>query len=267
MAIDPTAIVAATALIEDGARIGPGCRIGPFCAIGPEVTLGEGVTLHSHVAVAGVTSIGAGTEIFPFASIGHAPQDLKFAGERTELIVGERNRIREHCTMNPGTVGGGGVTRVGNGNLFMMGTHVAHDCILGDGIIMANNATLGGHCVVEDNVVLGGLTGVHQFVRLGRGCMVGGMTGVQGDVIPFGMVTGNRASLVALNLTGLKRRGADRAHINGLRAVFAEMTKSHGTLQERVAAAAGGQSENPLVAELVRFVTANSSRAFVPIAD
>ena len=266
MAIDASATVAPTALIEPGASVGPGCNIGAFCVIGPEVTLGEGVTLHSHVAVAGVTTIGAGTEIYPFASIGHAPQDLKFAGERTELIVGARNRIREHCTMNPGTVGGG-VTRIGNDNLFMMGTHVAHDCVLGDGIIMANNATLGGHCVVEDNVVLGGLTGVHQFVRLGRGCMVGGMTGVQGDVIPFGMVTGNRASLVALNLTGLKRRGEDRARINGLRAVFAEMTKGHGTLQERVAAAAEGQSENPLVAELVRFVTAGSSRSFVPIAD
>ena len=195
MAIHPTAELHPTAVVEDGAEIGAGCRVGAYSVIGPEVALAEGVVVHSHVALAGVTRIGAGTVIFPFASIGHIPQDLKFTGERAELIIGARNRIREHCTMNPGTAGGGGATRVGDDGLFMVGTHVAHDCIVGNHVIMANNATLAGHCVVEDHVILGGLAAVHQHVRLGRGAMIGGLAGVVADVIPYGSVTGERAHL------------------------------------------------------------------------
>ncbi|PJN94377.1 acyl-[acyl-carrier-protein]--UDP-N-acetylglucosamine O-acyltransferase, partial [Amaricoccus sp. HAR-UPW-R2A-40] len=201
-------IIHPTAVVEPGARIGAGCRIGPYCVIGPDVMLAEGVILHSHVAIAGVTSIGAGTEIWPFASVGSAPQDLKYAGERTELIIGAKNRIREYATLNTGTVQGGGVTRIGDGNLLMMSIHVGHDCVIGNGVILVNNATLGGHVTIEDNVIVGGLSAVHQFCRLGRGAMIGGLTGVVADVIPYGMVVGERGHLGGLNLVGLKRRGA-----------------------------------------------------------
>ena len=262
MSIDVTAEIHPTAIVEDGAEIGPRCRIGPYCVIGTDVTLGADVVLESHVAVAGITRIGNGTRIWPFASIGHAPQDLKYSGERTELVIGARNRIREHSTMNPGTVGGGGVTRIGDDNLLMMGCHVAHDCIVGNRVIMANNATLGGHCVVEDFVVMGGICGVHQFVRLGTGCMVGGMTGVAADVIPYGMVIGDRGELSGLNLVGLKRRNVERSQIHGLRAAFRDLFDGEGTLQSRAAAVAVRHKGNPLVAEVARFITADSSRSF-----
>lgn len=262
MAIDTTAEIHPTAIIEDGAEIGAGVRIGPYCVVGPKVTLGPSVVLESHVAVAGKTSIGEATRIFPFASIGHIPQDLKFHGEDVELVIGARNSIREHTTMNPGTGAGGGITRVGDGNLFMMSTHVAHDCIIGNNVIMANNATLGGHVVIEDNVVVGGLAAIHQFVRIGRGAMIGGLAGVVADVIPYGSVMGERAHLAGLNLVGLKRRGAERAEIHGLRNAFAEMFEGEGNLQERVARAAAKYAGNPLVDEVARFVTTESSRSF-----
>ncbi|TPE53564.1 acyl-ACP--UDP-N-acetylglucosamine O-acyltransferase [Amaricoccus solimangrovi] len=262
MAIDPGASIHPTAIIEDGAEIGAGARIGPYCVVGPEVVLGEGVVLHSHVAVAGITRVGPGTQIFPFASIGHAPQDLKYAGERTELVIGANNRVREHVTMNPGTAGGGGVTRVGDGGLFMMSVHIGHDCQVGDGVILANNATLAGHVVLGDNVILGGLAAVHQFVRIGRGAMIGGLAGVVADVIPYGSVIGERAHLAGLNLVGLKRRGAERAQIHGLRAAFGEIFAEEGSLRERADAAAAKHAGNPLVEEVLRFITAESSRSF-----
>ncbi len=262
MGIDPTAEVHATAVIETGAEIGPGCRIGPYCVIGPEVTLGPRVVLHSHVALAGRTRIGEDTVVFPFASLGHIPQDLKFHGEKVELVIGARNRIREHVTMNPGTEGGGGITRVGDDNLFMMATHVAHDCVVGNHVIMANNATLGGHVVIEDYVILGGLSAVHQYVRLGRGAMLGGMAGVAADVIPYGSVLGDRAHLAGLNLVGLKRRGAGREDIHGLRAAFGEMFEGEGNLQERVRRVGEKHADNPLVQEVVDFVTSESARSF-----
>jgi UDP-N-acetylglucosamine acyltransferase len=262
MAIDSTAQIHPTAIIEDGAEIGAGARVGPYCVVGPRVSLGPNVVLESHVAVAGKTSVGEATRIFPFASIGHIPQDLKFRGEEVELIVGARNSIREHTTMNPGTGAGGGVTRVGDGNLFMMSTHVAHDCIIGNNVIMANNATLGGHVVIEDDVVVGGLAAIHQFVRIGRGAMIGGMAGVVADVIPYGSVMGERAHLAGLNLVGLKRRGAGREAIHGLRGAFAEMFEGEGNLQERVRRVAEKHPGNPLVAEVVDFVTSESSRSF-----
>lgn len=262
MAIDTTAQIHPTAIIEDGAEIGAGARIGPYCVVGPKVTLGPNVVLESHVAVAGRTSVGEATRIFPFASIGHIPQDLKFHGEDVELVIGARNSIREHTTMNPGTGAGGGITRVGDGNLFMMSTHVAHDCIIGNNVIMANNATLGGHVVIEDNVVVGGLAAIHQFVRIGRGAMIGGLAGVVADVIPYGSVMGERAHLAGLNLVGLKRRGAERAEIHGLRNAFAEMFEGEGNLQERVARAAAKHAGNPLVEEVARFVTTESARSF-----
>jgi UDP-N-acetylglucosamine acyltransferase len=262
MAIDTTAEVHPTAVIEPGAEIGAGCRIGAYSVVGSEVVLGPEVVLHSHVVVTGHTRIGTGTVVFPFASIGHVPQDLKFRGERVELVIGARNTIREHVTMNPGTAGGGGVTQVGDDCLFMMSTHVAHDCSVGNHVIMANNATLAGHVEVGDWVVLGGLAAIHQHVRLGRGAMIGGLAGVVADVIPYGSVMGERAHLAGLNLVGLKRRQAARAEVAALRSAFSEMFAGEGTLQERVAAVAARHAGNPLVEEIVAFVTAGSSRSF-----
>lgn len=262
MAIDSSAQIHPTAIVEDGAGVGPGARIGPYCVVGPEVTLGPGVVLESHVAVAGKTSIGEATHIFPFASIGHIPQDLKFRGEQVELVIGARNSIREHTTMNPGTGAGAGITKVGDGNLFMMSTHVAHDCVIGNNVIMANNATLAGHVIVDDNVVIGGLAAIHQHVRIGTGAMIGGLAGVVADVIPYGSVMGERAHLAGLNLVGLKRRGAGRDQIHGLRNAFTEMFAGEGNLQERVRGAAAKHSGNPLVEEIARFITSESSRSF-----
>lgn len=262
MAIHPTAEVHPTAVIAAGAVIGAECRIGPYCVLGEAVTLGDRVRLVSHVAVDGITRIGEDTQIFPFASIGHSPQDLKYAGEPTELVVGARNRIREHVTMNPGTAGGGGITRVGDDNLFMMGAHVAHDCQVGSHVVMANNATLAGHVVVGDNVILGGLAGAHQYVRIGRGAMIGGLAGVPADVIPFGMVYGERAHLTGLNLVGLKRAGVPREQIHGLRAAFAELFAGEGTLMERAEAARARHGDNPLVMEVLHFIAADSTRSF-----
>lgn len=262
MAIDSTAVVHPTAVIESGAEIGAGCRIGAYCVIGPQVRLGPNVELKSHVAVDGATTIGEGTRIFPFASIGHVPQDLKFHGEPVTLEIGARNTIREHVTMNPGTESGGGVTRVGDGNLFMMATHVAHDCIIGNGVILANNATLAGHVVIGDGAILGGLCAVHQFVRIGRGAMIGGLAGVVADVIPWGSVVGERAHLAGLNLVGLKRRAAKREDIHGLRAAYAEMFAGEGSLQDRVRTAGDRHAGNPLVGEVVSFMTSESARSF-----
>lgn len=262
MPVHETAFVHASAVIADGAVIGADCHIGPFCIVGPEVTLGTGVVLKSHVVVEGWTSIGDGTEVFPFASVGHVPQDLKFCGERTRLEIGARNRIREYVTMNPGTDGGGGLTKVGDDNLFMIGVHVGHDCILGNHIVMANNASLGGHCIVSDNVVIGALAGVHQFCRIGRGAMIGGLAAVVADVIPFGTVVGKRASLEALNLVGLKRRGADKADIQGLRAAFKEVFFGEGVLRNKAEALRGNADNNPLVEEVLDFILSESGRSF-----
>jgi len=262
MAIDATAEIHPTAIIAEGAGIGAGCRVGPYCVVGSEATLGPGVVLHSHVVVAGTTRIGEATVVFPFASIGHQPQDLKYRGEPVELVIGARNTIREHVTMNPGTAGGGAVTRVGDDCLFMMSTHVAHDCLIGNHVILANNATLAGHVEVGDFAILGGLAAVHQYVRIGRAAMIGGLAGVVADVIPYGSVVGERAHLAGLNLVGLKRRGAARGEMHGLRAAYAEMFEGDGTLQERARQVGERHVGNALVQEVIDFITAGSSRSF-----
>lgn len=263
MSIDPSAKIHPSSVIADGAVIGPDCDIGPFCVIGPEVQLGAGVSLRSHVALAGTTEIGDGTRIFPFASIGAEPQDLKFHGEKTRLVIGARNTIRESVTMNPGTENGGGITRVGADNLFMVNVHVAHDCRVGNGVVIANNVSLAGHVVVEDNVVIGGHAGVHQFVRIGRGAMVGVLSAVLADVVPFGTVTGEAATLSGLNLVGLKRRGADKADMNGLRAAYkALFVSDEGTLKERAEAIQVEYAGNDLVETMVEFVLSQSDRSF-----
>jgi UDP-N-acetylglucosamine acyltransferase len=252
-----------TAVVDSKAEIAESAVIGPFCVVGPDVRLGESVELVSHVAVAGRTTIGDGTRIFPFASIGHPPQDLKYKGEPSTLEVGKNNQIREHVTMNPGTEGGGMVTRVGDNCLFMASAHVAHDCILGDHVIMANNATLAGHVMVGEYAFLGGLSAVHQFVRIGKHAMIGGMSGVEADVIPFGMVIGNRAYLNGLNIVGLKRRGFSRDDIHTLRNAYRLMFAPEGTLQERLSDVEEQFQSNPVVMEILAFIRAESSRSLV----
>ncbi len=253
--IHPTAIVAAEA------QLGDGVKIGPYCIVGSDVVLGAGVHLHSHVVVDGRTQIGEQTMIYPFASIGTRPQDLKYQGEPSELIIGARNQIREHVTMNPGTKGGGMETRVGDDCLFMMAAHVAHDCIIGNNVIMANNATLGGHVDVGDFAIIGGLAAVHQFVRIGAHAMVGGMSGLEQDLIPYGSAMGARARLRGLNLVGLQRRNFSRDDIHTLRTVYRLMFAQEGTLSERTDDVVELYGDNSTVMEIVEFVRADTQRA------
>jgi len=260
--IDPTAGIHKTAIIHDGAVIGPDCKIGPYCVVESGVTLGRGVDLASHVVISGQTQIGDGTRIWPFASIGSQPQDLKFNGEKTRLEVGRNNMIREYVTMNPGTQGGGGLTRVGDGNLFMMMVHVGHDCMVGNNIVFANSVALGGHAVIGDNAVIGGLAGIHQFCRIGQGAMIGTGASVVNDVIPYASVVSPRGSLGGLNLVGLKRRGAEKDDMNGLRALYKALFAPEGTLMDRARALADDQPDNPLVQDVLEFVLSASERSF-----
>ena len=256
-----------TAIVESGATLGAGVKIGPYCVVGPHVTLRDDVELISHVAVAGHTTIGARTRVWPFASIGHQPQDLKFSGEVSYLEIGEDNMIREHATLNPGTSGGGLYTRVGDGCLFMMGSHVGHDCQIGNQVILANNATLAGHVELDDYTILGGLSAVQQFTRIGKHVMVGGMSGVENDVIPFGSVLGNRARLGGLNLIGLKRRGFDRETIHALREAYRTLFFGDGTLAERAVEVAEKFEGIEPVDEMTGFILADPSRNFCTPRD
>ena len=249
-----------TAIVDPDAQIDDGVVIGPYCVVEAGVTLGSNVRLHSHVVVGGLTRIGSETEIYPFATIGLPPQDLKYTGETSELVIGERNRIRAHVTMNPGTSEGGMMTRVGNDCLFMVGSHVAHDCLMGDHIVLANNATLAGHVVVGDYAILGGLSAVHQFVRIGRHAIVGGMSGVENDVIPYGSVMGDRARLSGLNVIGLKRRNFAKDEIHNLRTAYRMLFAEEGTLQERIDDVAKMFGDNADILEIVEFMRADSSR-------
>jgi len=250
-----------SAIIEDGAVIGQGCEIGPFCHIGAHVRLGTGVRLHSHVAISGDTVIGAETEIWPFASVGSQPQDLKFAGERTQLRIGTRNMIRESVSINPGTTGGGGLTKIGDDCLFMLGTHVGHDCSVGNSVVVANHASLAGHVQVGDGSIIGGLAGIHQFVRIGEGAIIGALSMVVADVIPFGSVSGERPRLAGLNLIGLKRRGLSRNDISALRAAYKTLFAGEGTLRAR-AEEMVDNADNAHVREILDFVLSDSDRSF-----
>lgn len=250
-----------TAIIEDGATIGNDVSVGPYSVIHSGVTLCDGVTIKSHVAVDGVTRIGERTTVFPFASVGSVPQDLKFHGEDCSLEIGSDTVVREHVTLNPGTDGGGGVTRVGDRCLLMVGAHVAHDCQIGNNVIMVNNATLAGHVTIGDHAILGGLCAVHQFVRIGQHAFVGGMTGVENDVIPFGSVLGNRAHLGGLNIVGLKRHNFDRELIHGLRKAYRMLFAEEGTLLERLDDVERSFGDQELVMSVVEFIRAKSDRA------
>ena len=250
-----------TAIIADGAKIGQNVSIGPYSMVGSDVELDDGVELISHVVVTGHTSIGANTRIFPFASIGHQPQDLKYQGEASSLTIGCNNVIREYVTMNPGTEGGGMATRIGNNCLFMVAAHVAHDCQIADNVILVNNATLAGHVSIEDWAIIGGLSAVHQFVRIGKHSMIGGKTGVAEDVIPYGSVIGNRARLSGLNIVGLKRRDFSREDIQNLRKAYRLIFAEEGTFAERILDVAELFPDNEPVQDIINFINADSSRA------
>lgn len=251
-----------SSVIEDGAQIDPSAVIGPFCLVGSEVIIGPDVELKSHVVVKGCTEIGEGTVVFSFAVIGEIPQDLKFKGEQSGLVIGKRNRIREHVTMNAGTEGGGGMTKIGDDCLFMAGCHIAHDAIIGDRVIVVNSAAVAGHCILEDDVIVGGLSGIHQFVRIGRGAIIGAVTMVTNDVIPYGLVQAPRGALDGLNLVGLKRRGVARADITALRAAFQMLAQGEGTFHNRIERL-GAETESTYVKEIVDFVTGDTDRSFL----
>lgn len=250
-----------TAIVDPRAELAAGVEICPYAVIGPHVRLMEGVRVAAHAVIDGRTVIGAGSQIFPFASIGQIPQDLKYKGEPSELVIGANNTIREYVTMNPGTTGGGMVTRVGSHGLFMVGVHIAHDCQVGDHVVMANNATLAGHVEVGDWAFFGGLCAVHQFARVGRHAMIGGMSGVEHDVIPYGSVMGNRARLAGLNIVGLKRRGFTREQIHTLRTAYRLLFAQEGTMAERLSDVEEIYHDNEVVMEIVAFIRADSSRA------
>lgn len=251
-----------SAIIEPGARLGENVTVGPFSFIGPEVTLGDGVVVKSHAVVTGWTDVGPGTVIFPHATVGEVPQDLKFKGERTRLIVGARCRIREGATLNTGTEGGGGLTQVGDDCLLMTGSHVGHDARIGNRVILANAVAIAGHCQIGDDVIIGGLSGIHQWVRVGQGAIIGALTMVTNDVIPFGLVQGPRGELDGLNLVGLKRRGMERAEIQALRAAYEALSQGEGSFQDRARRLAE-TSDSPNVREMVAFILASSDRSFL----
>ena len=251
-----------TAVIEHGADISDDVSIGPFSYIGSQVTLCSGVKIKSHVVVTGNTEVGEQTVIYPFSVIGEIPQDLKFSGEKTFLKIGKRNKIREHVTINTGTAGGGGLTSIGNDCLFMAGCHVAHDAIINNKVIVANNGAIAGHCIIEDEVIIGGLAGIHQFVRIGRGAIIGALTMVTNDVIPFGLVQGPRGTLDGLNLIGLKRKGVARSDITELRVAFQILTQGEGTFQDR-AKKLKEETTNDYVDAIINFILGDSDRSFL----
>ena len=255
-------LIHASSVIERGAKLADDVIVGPFSYIGSEVILHSGVEIKSHVVVTGKTEIGEKTVVYPFAVIGEIPQDLKFNGEQTSLRIGKRNQIREHVTINTGTALGGGLTSIGDDCLLMTGSHVAHDVKISNKVIMANCAAVAGHCVINDEVSIGGWSGIHQFVRIGRGAIIGAVTMVTNDVIPFGLVQGPRGALDGLNLIGLKRRGVDRNDITALRAAFQSLAQGDGTFQDR-ARKLGEETTSEYVDAIVNFILGASDRSFL----
>ncbi len=260
MTIHPTAIVAA------GAEIGDGVTIGPWCTVGPNVAIAAGATLASHVVVDGHTSIGPEVMLYPFCTVGLAPQDLKYKGEPTRCEIGPRTQVREHCTIHRGTVTGSGVTRVGADCLLMAVVHVAHDCTVGDGVIIANNVVMGGHVDIGDGAVIGGASALHQFVRIGRGAGVGGVSGVEADVVPFGRVLGNRARLTGVHAVWLRRRGVDKPQLHRLRAAFRALFDGEGVFAQRLEAVRAEYAGESLVGEVLAFADAPSKRGLIRTA-
>lgn len=256
-----------SSIIDPNAKVGKDVRIGPFCMVGPDVELGDGSHLISHVVLAGKTKIGARARIFPFASIGHEPQDLKFHGEDSQLYIGDDCLIREGVTINPGTEGGGLITAIGHKCTFLANSHVAHDCRIGNHVIFSNNVMLAGHCHVGDYAIIGGGAAVHQFCRVGAHSFVGGLSGVENDLIPYGIAIGNRARLAGLNIVGLKRRGFERDAIHDIRRAYRLLFADEGTLQERVADVALEFASHPLVHEILDFIREGGNRSICTPRD
>lgn len=251
-----------TAIIDNSAKIGKNVSIGPYCVIGANVEISDNVEIMSHVCIDGYTKIGAETKIFPFAVIGFPPQDLKFSGEKSELIIGQRNVIREYVTMHPGTQNGEMTTTIGDHNLFMINVHIAHDCVIGNNIVFGNNATLAGHVTIEDNVIIGGLTAIHQFVRIGAHAIIGGMSGVERDVIPFGAVKGERAFLYGINMIGLKRHSVPNHDILELKKAYDFVFNSGATIAENISNAENTFKNNHYITEMLNFLKRDSNRSF-----
>ena len=248
-----------TAIINKNAKVHSSVKIGPYTIVGPNVEIGENTEIQSHVSITGNTKIGKGNKIYPFVSI-NDPQDLKYNGEETSLLIGDNNRIREYVTINPGTLGGGGKTIIGNNCLFMISSHIAHDCKVGNNVIIANNVPLGGHAIIEDNVIIGGNSAVQQFTRIGKMAMIGGMTGVLHDVIPYGLSTGNRNSLQGLNLIGLRRAKFENRDILGLSEAYKEIFATKN-INKNISKLNGLFQENPLVKEVIEFITKDKKRS------
>ena len=251
-----------TAIIEDGAKIGKNVKIGPFCVIGRNVVIGDNCELKSNVVIDGNTIIGKDNKIFSFAVIGQEPQDLKFEGENSKIVIGNNNRIREHCTIHPGTKGDHMITKIGNNNLFMVNTHIAHDCVIGNNCIFANNATLGGHVHVGNYVVIGGMSAIHQKVRIGKHAMIGGMTGIEKDVIPYGVaVEPRKTSLEGINLVGLKRRKFTKKQINDLRHFYKEVfCVESSNLFELIEELKTKYEGSKVVNDIIKFLSQDSKR-------
>ena len=249
-----------TAIIDPKAKIASNVKIGAYSIIGPDVEVNENTIIHSHVSISGQTIIGKENKIYPFASVGNDPQDLKYNGEKTKLIIGDNNTIREYVTINPGTIGGGGKTKVGNNCLFMISSHVAHDCLVGDNVIIANNVPLGGHAIIEDNVVIGGNSAVQQFTRIGKMAMIGGMTGVLHDVIPYGLSTGNRNSLQGLNLIGLRRAKFENKEILDLTEAYKKIFATKN-ITENISKLNGSFQKNLLIKDVIEFITKDKKRS------
>ena len=249
-----------TAIIDPKAKISKNVKVGPYSVIGPNVEIGEYSEIQSQVSIVGNTKIGKNNKIYPFSSIGNDPQDLKYNGEHSILEIGDNNKIREYVTINPGTVGGGGKTVIGNNCLFMISSHIAHDCQVGNNVVIANNVPLGGHAIIEDNVVIGGNSAVQQFTRIGKMAMIGGMTGVLHDVIPYGLSTGNRNSLQGLNLIGLRRAKFENKDILGLSEAYKEIFATKN-INENISKLNGTFQENPLVKNVIDFITKDKKRS------
>lgn len=262
MSIDPSATIHPSAVVENGAAVGADCKIGPLAYVGPEASLGPKVVLKPHAVVMGRTEIGEGSEIYSFATVGEIPQDLKYQGEPSRLEIGKRVRIRECVTVNIGTDGGGGVTRIGDDAMIMAGAHIAHDVQIGDRVIVVSNSAIAGHCVIGDEVIVGGLSGIQQWIRVGKGAIIGGMAKVTNDVIPFGLVQGPRGELDGLNLVGLKRKGVPRSDITALRAAYQMLAQGEGTFQDR-ARRLHDETESEYVREVAAFVMNGSDRSYM----
>ena len=248
-----------TAIIDPKAKIASSVEIGPYCVIGPNVEIGDNTIIQSHVHISVSAKIGKGNKIYPFVSI-NDPQDLKYKGEHTNLVIGNNNKIREYVTINPGTAGGGGKTTIGDNCLFMISSHIAHDCQVGNNVIIANNVPIGGHAIIEDNVIIGGNSAVQQFTRIGKMAMIGGMTGVLHDVIPYGLSTGNRNSLQGLNLIGLRRAKIQNKDILGLSEAYKEIFATKN-INENISKLNGSFQENPLVKNVIDFITKDKKRS------